>query len=248
MSYHLYHTPAFVLGSAPRGEGSKLVSLFTRELGFLTAIAQSAREERSKLRYGLQDFSYSDITLVRGKEFWRLTRAECVENVFEELQGSKEAVRMLGRIFSLLRRLLAGEERNEPLFVAVLEGVQFIKSDYSPFVKGSGESASRGILNPTDFVQERSDWLQNRSALDLSWPPVHQNEPPPFKKEEQIAGVEIVLVLRILYFLGYLAPRNEFDPFLSHANLWDESVISKALLFRTVAISEINNSLKESQL
>lgn len=197
MSYHLYHTPAFILGSAPSGEGSKLVSLFTRELGFLTAIAQSAREERSKLRYGLQDFSYSEITLVRGKEFWRLTRAECVSNIFEELHGSRDASRMLGRIFALLRRLLAGEEKNEPLFLSIEEGLRFVAE------VGSKHS---------------------------------------------VEGVEIVLVLRILYFLGYLAPRNEFDPFLSHTNLWDESVISKALLFRALAVSEINNSLRESQL
>ena len=195
--YHLYHTPAFVLGSVLRGVGSKLVSLFTRELGFLTAIAQSAREERSKLRYGLQDSSCSDITLVRGKEFWRLTRAECILNVASELRDSPEAARMVGRICALLRRLLAGEEKNEPLFNALAEGFRFV------------------IGKPS---------------------------------KQSVEGTEIVLVLRVLYFLGYLAPRGEFDPFLSHTNLWDESVISKALLFRTLAVSEINNSLRETQL
>ena len=197
MSYHLYHTDAFVLGSAPSGEGSKTISLFTRELGFLFASAQASREERSKLRYGLQDFSYSNVSLVRGREFWRLTHAELVENVANELSGTPDAVRMLGRIGKLLRRLLAGEERNEPLFVAVREGLQFIATK------------------------------PDTSALE---------------------GIEIVLVLRILYLLGYLAPRWEFDPFLSHSALWDDSIISNALLFRTLAISEINHSLKESQL
>jgi len=195
--YHLYHTPALVLGSVPRGEGSKLVSLFTRELGLLTAAAQSAREERSKLRYGLQDFSYTEVTLVRGKEFWRLTRAECTLNVAKELCASPAAARMVGRVCALLRRLLAGEERNEPLFDALGAGFRFIV--------GKPDAQS-------------------------------------------VEGTEIVLVLRILYFLGYLAPRGEFDPFLTHAVLWDESVISKALLFRTLAISEINESLKASQL
>ena len=104
---------------------------------------------------------------------------------------------MLGRIFALLRRLLTGEEKNEQLFAAVLEGFQFI--------------------------------IRNKDT-------------------KLVEGVEIVLVLRILYLLGYLAPRGEFDPFLTHAGLWDESVISKALLFRTVAISAINNSLRETQL
>lgn len=195
--YHLYHTDAFVLGSSPLGEGSKIVSLFTRELGFLVASAQSVREERSKLRYGLQDFSYSEMALVRGKEFWRITHVAFKENVLQELLCSREVTHMLGRIFALLRRLLTGEEKNEPLFLAVLEGLEFMRTRNNP------------------------------AFLD---------------------GVEIVLVLRILYLLGYLAPRREFDPFLSHSALWDESIISDALLFRTLAVSEINHSLRETQL
>ena len=193
--YHLYHTEAFVLGNSPRGEGSNIISLFTRELGLLNATAQSVREERSKLRYDLQDFCYSDISLVRGKEFWRLTHAELIENIAHN--ESSETLLMFGRVFRLLRRLLAGEEKNEPLFIAIRDGLQFVKEK---------------------------------------------------KDTGAIEGVEIVLVLRILHILGYLAPRNEFDTFLSHAGLWDDSVISKALLFRTLAISEINDSLKESQL
>lgn len=195
--YHLYHTDAFVLGGAPFGEGSKIISLFTRELGFLSASAKSVREERSKLRYGLQDFSYSDITLVRGKEFWRLTNAELRHQIMDEQNYSQEKAKMVGRICALLRRLLVGEEKNEPLFIAVLLGFRFLK-----------DATTKDLLE----------------------------------------GAEIILVLRILYFLGYLAPRGEFDPFLSHADLWGEAVISTALLCRTLAISEINNSLKETQL
>jgi len=244
--YHLYHTDAFVLGGTPSGEGSKTISLFTRELGFLVASAQSVREERSKLRYGLQDFSYSEITLVRGKEFWRVTNAALKENIFQALVGSREARRMVGRIFALLRRLLAGEEKNEPLFVAVLEGLQFIKSGNSPFPKGSTPSSEEGFYNPR-LADSAPPLLRGIN------PPAYR--PPPclagrqaLRKEEQIVGAEIVLVLRILYLLGYLAPRDEFDPFLSHSALWDESIISNALLFRALAISEINQSLRETQL
>lgn len=197
MSYHLYHTPALVLGSVPVGEANKRFALFTRELGLVSATATSVREERSKLRYGLQDFSCSEVTLVRGKEFWRLTRAELVAPLSHGYRRHAEALRTVGRVCALLRRLLAGEEKNEPLFLAVVEGLR--------------------------FITERAD-------------------------ARAIEGAEIVLMLRILYLLGYLAPRNEFDPFLTHAALWDEAVISKALLFRTLAVSEINESLRQTQL
>lgn len=195
--YHKYHTDALVLGSSPFGEGSKTLSLFTRELGLLTAFAQSVREERSKLRYGLQDFMRSEVAVVRGREFWRVTHVASKENVLQTLSHSPEASRVVGRVCALLRRLLTGEEKNEPLFVAVCEGVRFMATQRHP---------------------------------------------------AGIAGAEIVLVLRILYLLGYLAPRGEFSPFLSDFALWDESVISRALSFRSIAIAEINHSLRQSQL
>lgn len=195
--YHLYHTPALVLASSPQGEGSKLMTLFTREFGVVVAAARSVREERSKLRYGLQDFSYSEVTLVRGKEFWRLTNAVLAENLHTLFRAAPEAVRMFGRVFRLLERLLAGEEKNGRLFDAVREGIWFVK------------------------------------------------ERPSAQSTE---GVEVILVLRILYLLGYLAPRGEFNAFLHECTRWDEDIIADALLCKSVAIAEINHSLQQSQL
>lgn len=195
--YHLYHTPALVLGSTPQGEGSNLITLFTRELGLIRATATSVREERSKLRYGLQDFSYSEVTLVRGREFWRLTNATLIAALARGEINASDISRMTGRICALLRRLLAGEEKNEPLFLSVVDGLR--------------------------FAATRSD-------------------------QQSLEGTEIILALRILYFLGYLAPRNEFAPLLCPADLWDDGVISRALLFRALAVSDINESLRQTQL
>jgi DNA repair protein RecO (recombination protein O) len=195
--YHLYHTPALVVGSSPRGEGSKVFSLFTRELGLLRVTATSVREERSKLRYGLQDFAYSEVTLVRGKEFWRLARAEPRFSVATELRGHVAALCMFGRVFKLLERLLAGEEKNEQLFTAVLESMRFM-------------SGVAGV--------------------------------------QRVESVEVVLVLRILYLLGYLAPREEFGLFLQDFTRWDNTVMGEALLYKSLALSHINESLKHSQL
>ena len=195
--YHLYNTPALVLCSEPFGEGSKHFTLFTRELGLVRATATSVREERSKLRYGLQDFSYSEVTLVRGKEFWRLTRAESLFSAAAELRGHTPKLRMFGRIFKLLERLLAGEEKNEPLFAAVLESIRFV----------SGISDAK-----------------------------------------LVEGVEVILVLRILYLLGYLAPRAEFGSFLRDSSRWDEHIIADALLCKSIAVFEINESLRQTQL
>lgn len=196
--YHLYHTSAFVLGGAPSGEGNRILALFTRELGMILALARSVREERSKLRYGLQDFSFSEITLVRGRDSWRVTNATLIENFRATFRAPPKTVLMFARVFRLLRRLLVGEEKNDRLFDAVRDALMFLK---------------------------------DRGTQPVS-----------------LENGEIVLVLRILYLLGYLAPRGQFGAVLSDISLWNDSLLSEARSFRSLAVADINNSLRESQL
>lgn len=124
--YHLYHTPALVLGSSPVGEGSKVVQLFTRELGLLSARAQGARLLRAKLRYHLTDFSYTDAWLVHGREVWRLANAVSRANFFTALADRDAARTVLARAALLLRRLLPPEEKHEKLFDIFVSGVSFL--------------------------------------------------------------------------------------------------------------------------
>jgi len=194
--YHLYHTEAFILSSANRAEANKTFTLFTRELGLIVATATSVREERSKLRLALQDFSLAELTLVRGKNIWRVTNAAHIDNVWSAFCNRKSEALIFARIFRLLRRLLAGEEKNEQLFLTVKEAFCFLKSH-------AGKA-------------------------------VHE--------------AEVVLVLRILFLLGYLAPRGEFESLLSDVELWNESLLTSARAFRALALADINQSLKASQL
>lgn len=226
MSYHLYHTHGFVLGSAPRGEGNRSFTLFTRELGLITATAQSVREERSKLRYGLAELSLSDITLVRGKDSWRLTSALCIENLYATFHHTPETVKLFGRIFRLLRRLVAGEEQNEQLFKAIEEAVEFLKrrgTDVAGMPVASGTNAE--ISKTSAGEESQSD------NVNIG-----------------IGTVEIVLVLRILHILGYLAPRGEFGDVLSDVSLWSDSLLSDAKGWKALALADINESLKATQL
>lgn len=223
MSYHLYHTPALVLASTPFGEANKRFTLFTRELGVLTASATSVRAERSKLRYGLQNFSYSEVTLVRGKEFWRLTNAVLVENMYSLFRATPEVALMFARVFRLLRRLVAGEEKNKRLFDAVREAFLFLKT--LPDANLANEDAN-AANSGREFVDSRG---VRRFA-------------------SRLAEVEIILVLRVLYLLGYLAPRGEFGSVLSDISLWSDSLLSEARTFRSLALADINQSLRQTQL
>lgn len=125
MSHHIYHTPGLILGSVASGEANRLFRIFTKELGFISASAQGVRFLKSKLRYGLQDFSFCEMSLVRGRESWRVTGAVKRENLFETLRESPDMRAVFARVFSLLERLLSGEEKNERLWNYLEEAMRF---------------------------------------------------------------------------------------------------------------------------
>lgn len=120
--HRIHTTEAFVLSSTPLGEGSSFVRFYTRELGLLSAWVQGTRILKSKLRSHVQPFSYSRLSLVRGKDMWRVTGAEGIEPLVDPL-GDPERFRFVAKIFVLLSRLVAGEESDPELFDSVKSGV-----------------------------------------------------------------------------------------------------------------------------
>lgn len=105
------------------GEANKYFFIFTKEFGLIKASAQGIRHLKSKLRYSLEDFSFGLISVVRGREIWRITSAE-KKISFKET----EKFLLVSRIFSLLLRLLHGEEKNDLLFDSLREGIVFLNN------------------------------------------------------------------------------------------------------------------------
>jgi DNA repair protein RecO len=196
MSYQVYRTEAFVLGGNAHGEGSRMICLFTKEFGMITALAQGVREIKSKLRYHLQPYSCAEVTLVRGKEIWRLTGASANDFESKALLAAEKRV-IIAKIFTLIKRLVVGEHEDKTIFEDVRRAFEFL---------------GREDLTP-----------------------------------EELAGMEIVLALRLLFASGYLRNDGQFAGFLQ-PNDWNRQSFSSAYGARNHAVAAINNSLRESQL
>lgn len=115
MAYHLYNTEGFILASQVLGETGRLYSIFTPRFGLVKAIATGVREEKSKLRYSLSVYSHVEVSLIRGKEFWRIVGVE-KSGLLDYLSLSPEKKKTVARIFSLLLRLIHGEEESGAIF------------------------------------------------------------------------------------------------------------------------------------
>jgi len=126
--YHLYTTQAFILKSYPSGDANCLYLLFTKDFGLIRASAQGVRFLKSKLRHRLQEFNFLEVTLVRGKEYWRITNAGEEQNLFLDFKKQPAVLKILARVFNLLKRLLHGEEKNETLFAHLEETCRYFQS------------------------------------------------------------------------------------------------------------------------
>ncbi len=197
MAHHIYTTEGFVLGGIPSGEANSYLYVFTRELGLVGASARAVRDIKSKLRYGLQDFSHCVLSLVRGKNEWKITNAVPKENIYYTFALEKEKFMVCAHALSLIKKLVAGEEKNEKLFDILNDGFSFLEKN--------------------DFTRQ------------------------------QILHAESLMMLRIVYNLGYLTNTSVLAPFVK-SNDWNIELVEQMPKHHTHAVAEINKAIRESQL
>ncbi len=128
MAHHIYHTHGFILVSRAHGEANKTLTIYTRELGLVRARAQGIRLHKSKLKFGLQDFSYAKIDLVRGKEIWRVTTATTIDS-FPFIRRGRHSIVLMAQIAKLIERLCAGEEANVKVFNEMIQAFYLLDKE-----------------------------------------------------------------------------------------------------------------------
>lgn len=195
MSRHLYHTNAIILGSTPVKEADRFFQLLTKDLGLINASAQGVRHMKSKLRYSLQEYQPAQVTLVRGKEVWRITNAVALSWNFPK-ECQKEAQRAFARIAALVRRMLHGEESIPEVYEEAHKFGAFLES-------GNYEYDDIGLA-------------------------------------EYLAG------LRILAYLGYVAPTSSFSELVASEEY--APLLPKVKEHKRAVVETINVALKASHL
>ncbi len=125
MSHKIYTTEAIILSGRSLGEANRLFYLLTPDFGLITALAQGVRYLKSKLRYNLQNLSVLKISLVKGREFWRIVNAESRLDL-EILRHELDKHYLTTRVKSLLLRLVPEAEENQTLFFQTRDDLLFL--------------------------------------------------------------------------------------------------------------------------
>jgi DNA repair protein RecO len=94
-------------------------------MGLVRAVAQGIRLHKSKLRFTLQDFSYVNVDLVRGKELWRVTSAKHISS-FPLARSSFPSLVIITRVSKLLERLCHGESPSENIFDDFIQALHLL--------------------------------------------------------------------------------------------------------------------------
>lgn len=122
MSHTIYNTEAFILFSRNSGEADKMYDLFTKDFGVVSARATGIRKIESKSRYSIQDFRYADVSLVRGKNYWRLISARPIHEL-NSIKSLGTPSRM--RSLQLVQKLAPREEPLPDLFGELVSAYSF---------------------------------------------------------------------------------------------------------------------------
>jgi len=194
--YTIHQNPGFIIDTMDTGEKNRFFWIFTQDFGLINASAQGVRSTTSKLNPFLQQYSFSVLEFVKGKDVWRITNALAFQEeqiVFTEL--SKLAQESLARIALLLRRLYVGEESHSQLFFELYEGVYKLTKTYD---------------------------------------------------SETIQAVEILIMIKILYHLGYW---EEFkESYTLHAHSYTRETLDRISQRKIELQARIKQSLSESHL
>lgn len=154
MSYATYTTDALVCGAYDRNTADRSYLLFTRDAGMLYADAKSVREERSKQRYALQEFTTVRISLIKGKHTWKVGSVESLGNAYSEAV-SREARGSVVRVFKVLRRYIHGEEPHPALYEYCVEALAVLARDI-PGRELLEQVVEANILYHLGYVEEAS--------------------------------------------------------------------------------------------
>ena len=121
--YSINNTKAIVLKSYDSGEKDAAISLFTKEFGQLYAKVSGVRDLKSKHRYAIQDHSFINVSLIKGKAGWRITSSSFIKSFYFDIEDKNKRDKIL-KILSLVKRFFLGEESNEKIFEDLISGFE----------------------------------------------------------------------------------------------------------------------------
>ncbi len=141
MSYRIYTSDAFIISARQSKDADLSVFAFTETFGLLHATAKSARHIKSKLRYSLQSLTFGSLSMVKGREIWRVTSAKKSISLYDK-RIPPEARVLLVRILSHVERFCPREQPEPAIFDMLKSFSGFVFKDVHALASSAGLEAN----------------------------------------------------------------------------------------------------------
>jgi DNA repair protein RecO (recombination protein O) len=126
-----YSASAIVLRRIDLGEKDRIITLFTREHGKLSAVAKGARRPGSKLAGASEPFTYSRMMLSSGRDLDVLSQAEIKES-FPTVKNSIASVAHGVYLLELVNSFIDQRQPNLDIFDTLLSAMYVLESGTDP--------------------------------------------------------------------------------------------------------------------
>lgn len=124
---------AVVLRHSDWGEADRILSLYTRQMGKVRAIAKGVRKMRSRKSGHLEPFTQVNLQLARGRDMFIVTQAEAI-NAYLGLRDDLVRVGYASYVVELLDRFTFDDDENPSLFHLLAETLKRLDQESSLYL------------------------------------------------------------------------------------------------------------------
>lgn len=167
----VYKSKGIVLRSIRYGEADRILDLYTRDAGLVSAIAKGIRRTKSRFGARLEPLSCVDFVAYGGRTLDTITQAETLRSfhgIRENLARFEAAAGMVGSV----RALSGGDEADRRVFNLLYNGLDALESRDSGF---EAVEAALGLKLSVlaGYAPQLDRCLSCEAALDEAAQPLH---------------------------------------------------------------------------
>jgi len=152
MSY--LKTLGIVIREVNTGEADKIVTVFSRDCGRITAFAKGARRSKSKYSAGTQLMSYCEFVLFIGKDMYSVNSCDVIEP-FYDIRNDIERLTYAAHFLDLANDMVQENQASPNLLKLLLNSLHLLaKTDKSPeLIARIFELKSLSIMGYAPYVK-----------------------------------------------------------------------------------------------
>ncbi|NLL81556.1 MAG: DNA repair protein RecO [Tissierellia bacterium] len=127
-------TEGIVIGETRYKETSKILNIYTNNLGKISVMAQGALKPKSQFLATTQMFSHSDFQLRKGRSFYYIVQVDLIDS-FYAIRENIDRVSFGFYMLELLNKSVADGEVNEKLFMLFKKGLSTLTNLDDEYLK-----------------------------------------------------------------------------------------------------------------